>query len=85
MDYLLLSVVILLIAALMMEHRQHKQDMDELNAMFHEEREKLLDRIMANNIHEYKAASGVQNVQRSDTGNFLKDRMTETIRKQFTE
>jgi hypothetical protein len=62
--------------------RLHKQEIERLHESYKEERQELLDRIMANNIHEFKSVNGSPG-KRSETGNYLKDRMATQIMKQF--
>lgn len=66
---------ILLVTAIIVLSDKHKRDIEKVYQETHEERQKLLDRIMANNIQEYKAANGQLEVKRSATGNYLADRM----------
>lgn len=74
---------------LLTEHKKlerlHRAENDRLHEIYAEERKALLDRIMANNIHEYKAASGLANVKKSESGNFLVDRMAKSIKNQFQD
>lgn len=63
--------------------RIHKSEIEGLHESYKEERQALLDRIMANNLHEFKSASGQYPAKRSETGNFLKDRMAKEIMKEF--
>lgn len=65
------------------EERKHKQEIERIHESYAEERKELLDRIMANNMAEFKTMTGSIPTKRSETGNFLKDRMTKEIMKQF--
>ena len=67
-----------------MQERRHRKETDRIHESYKAERQELLDRIMANNIHEFKSVNG-QPIKRSETGNFLKDRMTKEVMKQFTD
>lgn len=67
---------ILLVAAIIVLADRHKRDTAKIHKEASEERQALLDRIMSNNIHEFKAASGQTFTKRSESGNFLIDRMT---------
>lgn len=71
------SVVIVVLAFIILNLVQlHKRELTSIIEESREEREKLLDRIMANNITEYKTARNEANVNRSPNSNFLKDQMT---------
>jgi hypothetical protein len=84
-DLFLISIPsVIYLAFIFRMHFEHKREIAVLYKETHEERNALLDRIMANNIHEYKAASGQSNVKRSESGNFLKDRMERSV-KQYIE
>lgn len=69
MDYLLGSIILLLMAHSFYVSYLHKK-----------ERNSLLDRIMANNIHEFKASQQEQNIKRSESGNYLLDSMKKTLK-----
>lgn len=68
-----------------LKDKAHRLEIDKIHETYQAERQELLDRIMANNIHEFKSATGALTTKRSETGNFLKDRMTKEIAKQFSE
>ena len=55
--------------------RDHQDEIFEIHESYKEERKELLDRIMANNIHEFKTARQETEIKRSASGNFLLDRM----------
>jgi hypothetical protein len=59
-----------------LQEKRHKDEIERIHDSYKEERQELLDRIMANNITEYKTARSEANVTRSPNSNFLKDRMT---------
>lgn len=63
----------------------HKENLADVHKAYQEERKELLDRIMANNIHEFKAVNGQIPVKKSESGNFLVDRMERSLKKQFQE
>lgn len=82
----------------MMQHeeRKHRQELLRMNDACNEEiklvreearieREELLDRIMSNNIQEYKVMTQQKENKRSESGNFLVDRMSASLRKQFID
>jgi hypothetical protein len=85
MDVLLIALNILLIGTIVFIGERHKEDMYDIYMEHQSEREKLLDRIMSNNIHEYKAADGLKDVKRSESGNFLVDRMEKTIKNKYSD
>jgi hypothetical protein len=58
----------------------HRDELENVHKMYKAEREDLLNRIMANNIHEYQSAAGKLEVKRSETGNYLKDRMAQAAK-----
>lgn len=70
---------------LLHQGKRHRQHIDKIHEDIREERNALLDRIMANNIHEFKGATGQVEVKRSESGNFLVDRMERSIKKQYQE
>jgi len=65
--------------------RLHRAENNRLHEIYSEERKALLDRIMANNIHEFKAATQAAPVKKSESGNFIVDRMTKSIKNQFPD
>jgi hypothetical protein len=85
MEIYLLTALIASVGLFIWNHEQHKKEVKEIYQKAHDERKELLDRIMANNIHEYKAASGIAQVKKSESGNFLVDRMTKGIKSQFQD
>jgi uncharacterized hydantoinase/oxoprolinase family protein len=85
MDIILISVNILLIGTIVFMGERHSDDLADLYEVHQEEREKLLDRIMANNIQEYKTANGLNDIKRSNSGNYLVDRMEKTIKNKFQD
>lgn len=62
-----------------------REEINEVLESARAEREELLDRIMANNIQEFKSASGQIPVKRSESGNYLVDRMQATLQKQYVK
>jgi competence protein ComGC len=62
-----------------------QKENERIHQSYQEERQELLDRIMSNNIHEFKGATGKASVKRSESGNFLMDRMTASIKKQYLD
>lgn len=85
MEIYLLTALIVLIAYCMLLHQRHEKEIHELYEKAAEERKELLDRIMANNIHEFKAATQAAQVKKSSSGNFLVDRMEKTLKKQYQD
>jgi hypothetical protein len=86
MDWLFASVWLSYIAIYglrVWEERKHKQEIERIHESYAEERKELLDRIMANNMQEFKTLTNAAPTKKSETGNFLKDRMTKEIMKQF--
>jgi thiosulfate reductase cytochrome b subunit len=65
-----------------LQEKRHRKEIDRIHESYKEERQELLDRIMANNIHEFKSVNGAP-TKRSETGNYLKDRMVKETMKQF--
>ena len=65
--------------------KQHLKEIERIHLSYKEERQELLDRIMANNIHEYKAHNGNLNVKKSETGNFLVDRMERSVKSRYPD
>lgn len=80
-----LIINLILFVFIIMMNQKHNDDIREIHKEQAEERAKLLDRIMSNNIQEYKAATGQKDVKRSKSGNFLVDRMEKTLKNQFEE
>lgn len=79
-DLFLISIpTVIYMAFMLWMHLENKKELQRVYKEWHEERQSLLDRIMANNIHEYKSVTGSP-VKRSPSGNFLKDRMVETAK-----
>jgi hypothetical protein len=62
-------------------HENYDEKRQKLLDYFAEERRELLDRIMANNITEFKTARNEANVKRSENGNFIKDQMDRAVQK----
>jgi len=73
--------VLLIYGISLYENGAHKKEIEHIHESYAEERKELLDRIMANNIHEYQAARGEYTVKKSETGNFLRDRFEKTAQK----
>jgi hypothetical protein len=65
--------------------KEHKKEIDRIHESYREEREELLDRIMSNNVHEFKAVTQQADVKRSSSGNYLIDRMKTTVANKYTE
>lgn len=63
----------------------HKKEIEQIHLSYKEERAALLDRIMANNITEFKTARQDAQIIRSESGNFLKDRMTAAMKHHIEE
>lgn len=70
---------------LLHQGKRHRQNVDKIHEDFRDERRELLDRIMANNIHEFKSMTGQVEVKKSQSGNFLVDRMEKSIRNQYQD
>lgn len=88
MDFVTIVHTVINLTMLMLflwSERLHKKEIDEVHRSYKEERAALLDRIMANNIHEYKSLSEKIPAKKSETGNFLVDRMNKTIKNQFSD
>lgn len=60
--------------------KKHRKEIERIHESYASERKELLDRIMANNIQEFKSARAETEIKRSETGNFLKDRMEQQAR-----
>lgn len=80
--YVILASYILTYILFYIQEKSHRKELDRVHESYQEERKELLDRIMANNIHEFKSVNGSP-VKRSETGNYLKDRMVKETMKQF--
>lgn len=61
--------------AFMFQDKLHKKEVNHIHETYAVERQELLDRIMANNITEFKTSRQESDVRRSQTGNYLRDRM----------
>lgn len=76
---------ILLVTAIIALSDRHKRDLSKIYKEAQEERQVLLDRIMSNNIHEYKGAAGEKPVIRSESGNFYRDKMLQVAKSRSLE
>jgi hypothetical protein len=85
LGYLVVISYMLSYYLIYLKDKVHRQEIEKIHETYQEERQELLDRIMANNIHEFKSVTGSSSIKRSETGNFLKDRMTQEVLKHFTE
>lgn len=82
-DWLAAAYTFVLVLGVVVDHlkeKRHRKEIDSIHESYKKEREELLDRIMANNIHEFKGATNKTPIKRSETGNFLKDRMEKTMK-----
>lgn len=84
-DLLQFIINSLCVSAIILLYERQRRQIREIYKDIAEEREELLDRIMANNIHEYKSASGQSPTIRSENNNYLVDRMKKTIKNQFSD
>jgi hypothetical protein len=78
-EMMLLAQLAINVAAILYLNRmvsEYREEITEIHEAYREERKELLDRIMANNITEFKTARQETDVKRSGSGNFLLDRMT---------
>lgn len=85
MEILQFAVNIMMVSIIILLTEKHKKDLQNVYREHAEEREALLDRIMSNNIHEFKATNGQSPVKRSPSGNYLMDRMKVAYTKDFDE
>ena len=69
----------------LLTEKRHRREVEGLHEAYKDERQQLLDRIMANNIQEFKTANGLANVKKSESGNFLLDRMNATAKKHYLD
>lgn len=76
---------VLLVTAIIVLSDRHKRDIARIHKETAEERQILLDRIMSNNIHEYKGAAGEKPVIRSESGNFYRDKMLQVAKSRSLE
>lgn len=65
--------------------KEHKKEIDRIHESYREEREELLDRIMSNNVHEFKTATQQANIKKSPSGNYLVDQMKQTVAHKYTD
>lgn len=77
--------MLLLILVLFIMAEKHNRDLKKAYEKAQEERKELLDRIMSNNIQEFKAVNGNADIKRSENGNYIVDRMQQSIRSKFTD
>ena len=87
-DWLWLAVIVSYVLTFVLIRRTeqlHRIETDYLHEVYRLEREELLDRIMSNNVHEFKAATHQADVKKSTSGNFLVDRMKHSVAKQYTD
>lgn len=85
-DGIVLSVTIVVcLIYIYLVDREHRKTIQKIHEDYKEERTALLDRIMANNITEFKTARQDAQVKRSGSGNFLKDRMQAAVKNQYLD
>lgn len=89
MDYLFIGFVVVSYFSIFLfdrrKDREHREEIERVHESYKIERQALLDRIMANNIHEFKGATGQLEVKKSSSGNFLVDRMEKTLKNQYPD
>lgn len=87
-DWLWLAVIVSYVLTFVLIRKTeivHKQEIDRIHETYRAEREELLDRIMSNNVHEFKAVTQQTDVKKSSSGNFLVDRMKHTVANKYTD
>lgn len=67
------------------QDRKNVKEIQRIHDEYRKERQELLDRIMSNNIAEFKSMSGAIPTKKSENGNFLVDRMERSIQRTYNE
>lgn len=80
-----IGIVLTMYILLYRLEKGYRKEIQEIREAYYEREKELLDRIMANNIHEFKSLTGQIPTKKSENGNFLVDRMERTIKKQYSD